>query len=216
MQAVPKGGVEVDLIEALCADDVDEYSACEWGNYGWNKTTSSVWAAKDCQGYFEAWGADGDEWPTGEGSKSWMCKQPPNLTEESYMCEPLGVEPVSCTPWISDLQKEILFNTEVIAVNQQETAQGRPLPGGDRSVWIRHLTDGDVAVAFYNEGDADMKAYVNFTSIGWTGTTVASVRDLWEHKDLGDFTGRFPESLSVSVEPHATMMVRLTPGVIFV
>merc|ERR1712072_129656 len=61
--------------------------------------------------------------------------------------------PVNCRPTITDLQKEILLNKEILAVNQDVTPQGRPIKDGDLSVWARHLTGGDVAVALYNQDD---------------------------------------------------------------
>lgn len=120
--------------------------------------------------------------------------------------------PVTCKGWLSDLQKEILLNTEIIAINQDVTPQGAPIKPGDLTVWARWLSDGSVGVAFYNEGDAPATISVAFADLGgsWGATTVAAARDLWAHADLGDFTGRYPAQGGVTVAPHETHMVRLS------
>ena len=115
-----------------------------------------------------------------------------------------------CTPWLSDLQKEILLNKEVIAINQDVTPQGRPVRDGDISVWSRMLSDGSAAVALYNENDAPMPLAVAFADLGWPAGTSAAVRDLWAHADLGAFTDRYPASGTVVVTPHESRMLRIT------
>jgi hypothetical protein len=47
----------------------------------------------------------------------------------------------TCKGWISDLQKKILFNQDIIAINQQATPQGRPVAGGELSLWSRDMED---------------------------------------------------------------------------
>ena len=119
--------------------------------------------------------------------------------------------PVTCTGWISDLQKDILFNKEVLAINQDVTPQGRPIKDGDLSVWSRQLSDGSVAVAFYNEADEEQSMSISFEDLGWESTTAAKVRDLWSKSDEGTFTGWYPtQGKQVSIEPHATKLVRMT------
>jgi hypothetical protein len=120
--------------------------------------------------------------------------------------------PAVCKGWLSDLQKEIMLNTEVLAINQDVTPQGRPVVDGDLTVWARHLSDGSAAVALYNEADADAGISVDFASLGWAAGARASARDLWAHADLGVFTGRYPASGSVTVPAHGTHLVRLTPA----
>lgn len=123
---------------------------------------------------------------------------------------PLNSGSPVCKGWISDLQRKILLNQEVIAVNQDITPQGRPVVDGDLSIWARHLSDGSVAVALYNEDDDAVDVAFDFTTVGWKSSTTASARDLWQHSDLGDFTGRYPQTGTVSVAPHETQMIRFT------
>jgi len=120
-----------------------------------------------------------------------------------------------CSSFLSDLQREILFNDEVIAINQDVTAAGRLLSKSDVPtaplVYGRHLSDGSVAVALYNPGDVARRGHVEFSLLGWRGITSATVRDLWRHEDLGTAADRFPEEGELSVEAHATVVLRITP-----
>lgn len=54
----------------------------------------------------------------------------------------------------------------MIAINQDVTPQGRPVVGGDLTVWARQLSDGSVAVALYNEDDAPKDIGVDFAQVG--------------------------------------------------
>jgi hypothetical protein len=75
-------------------------------------------------------------------------------------------------------------------------------------VYGRNLTDGSVAIALYNPEDAAATGSFDFSMLGWTKGTTATARDLWAHKDLGDFSDKFE---GATVEAHATMVLRLTP-----
>jgi len=119
-------------------------------------------------------------------------------------CGPPG--PAKCQPWISDLQKEILFNKEIIAINQDVTPQGRPVKDGDMTLWTRQLSDGSVAVALYNEEDQPQHIGFDAATIGLGSGQRFSARDLWKHVDLGTFDGKFAP---MQVEPHQSVMLRV-------
>ena len=100
--------------------------------------------------------------------------------------------------------------TQAIAINQDSTPQGFPVVHGDLSVWARNLSDGSVAVALYNEGDAARSIGVPaFAALGWPATQKARVRDVWAHTDNGTAVAELP---NVTVRAHATVVVRLTPA----
>jgi alpha-galactosidase len=48
---------------------------------------------------------------------------------------------------------------------------------------------------------------VNWEDLGYPNTVSASVRDLWQHKDLGKLTGKF----SAAVASHGVVMVTVKP-----
>ena len=119
---------------------------------------------------------------------------------------------VRCLGWISELQKAILLNTEVLAINQDVTPQGRPVVEGDLRVWARRLTGGAVAVALYNEEEDPMELSVDLTTLGLPEGAPAAVRDLWARLDLGTYSGRYPETgKTVTVAPHEAKLLRVTP-----
>jgi alpha-galactosidase len=116
--------------------------------------------------------------------------------------------PKHCKAYLNDVQKKVLLNREVIAINQDVTPQGFPIVAGDSTVWVRNLSDGSVAVALYNEDDTPRSIGTSFSAFGWASYTNATVRDLWAHTDNGTATG---EIANVTVRPHATVVLRLTP-----
>jgi len=127
--------------------------------------------------------------------------------------------PGTCRPSITALQQEILLNTEAIEINQDASPAGRLLQRAPRndddttnaSVYGRNLTDGSVAIALYNPRDAPNTGSFEFTLLGWPNGVTAAVRDLWQHKDLGNFKDRFPAlGDNIVVDAHATVLLRLT------
>ena len=139
-------GVEQECTIALKAQA--SHASCKVGeSYGCYDGNKTMWTDKGCRGTFVVDGA-------------------------TVVCDIDGTGrhycgPVTCTPWISDLQHEILFNTEVIAINQQVTPQGRPIKDGDLRVWARGLSDGDVAVALYNEDDKATQIGFDVAGVGF-------------------------------------------------
>jgi len=120
----------------------------------------------------------------------------------------------SCEASITSLQQELLLNTDVLAINQDSSPGARLLwpPSFDATgikVYGRFLSDGDVAVALCNLEDTTQDVTFSFSLLGWGSGTSASVRDLWAHTDRGISKDRYPQAGSVSVEAHATVLLRL-------
>merc|ERR1712187_69838 len=98
--------------------------------------------------------------------------------------------PGQCRPSITPLQKEILLNTDVLAVNQDWLPAGKRLSvtnATGAATYARTLSDASVAVAVYNPSDSQEAFALSFVELGWGAGKAALVRDLWSHKDLGVF-----------------------------
>eukprot|EP01120_Amphizonella_sp_Union-15-10_P007669 TRINITY_DN2618_c0_g1_i1.p1 TRINITY_DN2618_c0_g1~~TRINITY_DN2618_c0_g1_i1.p1 ORF type:complete len:428 (-),score=90.71 TRINITY_DN2618_c0_g1_i1:96-1316(-) len=114
---------------------------------------------------------------------------------------------------LTALQKEILLNTELIAVDQDRLAIGGGLigtwacdgPKGVCEIWGKPLYDGSYVVGLFNSDIASHSITLDFNLIGKKGQ-VLKVRDLWQHRDLGTFTG----SYSTVVMSHETVVIKLS------
>jgi alpha-galactosidase len=104
---------------------------------------------------------------------------------------------------------DILANKEVIAVDQDPLGrQGhRVHKDGDLEVWAKPLAGGGRAVILFNRGAADQEITVHWEDLAYPEHLSATVRDLWQKKDLGKFTGKF----SATAASHGVVMVTVTP-----
>jgi alpha-galactosidase len=121
--------------------------------------------------------------------------------------------------------KNILLNKEAIAVDQDSLGQaGVRLSTGNSEVWVRKLLsktsvkkDTNYAVLFFNRNNSGaVKMSVTVNQIvqavggGIANGKIYTVRDLWGHKDLGEWTaGTYTTPGEVPV--HDVFMVRLSP-----
>jgi alpha-galactosidase len=105
--------------------------------------------------------------------------------------------------------RQILTNKEVIAIDQDALgSEGRRIKKvGDGEVWAKQLKDGSRAVVLLNRGSADTEIRVSWEDLGYANRSSAALRDLWQHKELGRFTGGFAST----VAPHAVVMVTVQP-----
>ena len=99
-------------------------------------------------------------------------------------------------------------------------SQGADVPSRDNmtcscdppasQVWVRPLAsnaNSSVAALLVNAGDSARDVTLDFEEIhGWTSATVAEVRDLWKHADVGSATGRYHAQ---GVPPHGSVFLRL-------
>ena len=104
---------------------------------------------------------------------------------------------------------DILTNKDVIAVDQDLLGREgeRVWKDGDQEVWAKQLRDGSRAVILLNRGSAEAEISANWENLGYPSSVSASVRDLWQHKNLGKFAGKF----SSHVASHAVVMVTVRP-----
>jgi alpha-galactosidase len=99
----------------------------------------------------------------------------------------------------------ILTNAEVIAVDQDPRGtQGRTIyEEGPIAVIEKPLADGSHAVGLFNREQGTVKVSVTFSALGLGQD--ATVRDLWQHKDLGSFHGVF----SADIPQHSAVLIRI-------
>ncbi|MBS1850197.1 MAG: alpha-galactosidase [Acidobacteria bacterium] len=105
--------------------------------------------------------------------------------------------------------REILTNQEVIAIDQDALGKqgSRVWKNGDLEVWARPLKDGGRAVVLFNRGASQQTVSIGWEDLGYPAYLSAAVRDLWQHKDLGKFTGKY----SAAVASHGVVMVTVKP-----
>jgi alpha-galactosidase len=99
----------------------------------------------------------------------------------------------------------ILTNKEVVAVDQDvKGVQGRRIAQqGPLEVWVKPLSNGAVAVGLFNRGESTNPITLNFKDIGLQGSV--KIRDLWQHKDLGGFSGSYTED----VPRHGALLIKV-------
>lgn len=117
---------------------------------------------------------------------------------------------------INDFELRLFCNEEVIAVNQDPL--GKPSvrfaeerkqaiisgkPAKNTRVWVRQLSDGSLAVGFFNLAEETDKILITLKELGIKGTV--KVRNLWEKRDIGAAENEF----SISVPPHGAQLIRV-------
>ena len=102
----------------------------------------------------------------------------------------------------------LLTNDEVIAVNQDALGKSarRVTQQRGTEVWVKELKDGSKAIGLFNRSGADATVELDWTAAHLAGQQ--SLRDLWQHNDLGVFDGNF----SHSVPAHGGILLRATPS----
>jgi alpha-galactosidase len=208
------------------------FSICEWGNskpWLWAgsagnlwRTTSDIldrWEGKgaeyglgvmsivDLQAGLESYAGPGhwndpDMLEVGNGGMT-VTEYRAHFSLWAILAAPLmaGNDLDAMTPEI----REILTNREVIAVDQDPLGQqGRRIRhDGEQDVWLKPLQDGSIAVVLLNRGSAEQTITLDWADLGYAADRPAALRDLWAHKDLGKFTGKF----SAPVASHGVVMV---------
>ncbi len=107
---------------------------------------------------------------------------------------------------MDETTRSILTNVEAIAVNQDVLGkQGyRVAKDGDLEVWAKPLSGGDWALGLLNRGTEEAAIEARWSDIGVDGKY--TVRDLWQHKDMGPFD----EAVTLDVAGHETKLLRLS------
>jgi alpha-galactosidase len=209
------------------------YSLCAWGFYEWGVGLGQLW--RTTTDITPTWGSILDnakfnkDWAAYAGPNGW--NDPDMLEVGNTSTDPnkpsmtlreqrahFSLWAIMAAPLIAgnDLREghldpevlDILTNDEVIAINQDPLGlQGvRVRDDQDLSVWAKPLNEsGARAVLLLNERDADADMTVSFEEVG-LGPGSATVRDLWQHEDLGSFQ----DSYSTVVASHEGVTLKIT------
>lgn len=105
---------------------------------------------------------------------------------------------------MNDKIKEILTNTEIIALNQDAAGKQaeRKIKENDWNVFVKPLANGDYAVAVFNRADTARSIAIDFAALGITYNCV--IKDLWLHQFIGK-----GKSWKGTVQSHETKVFRL-------
>lgn len=111
---------------------------------------------------------------------------------------------------MSDETKRILMNEEVIDVNQQ-TDVVQPFVAtnvdNERYAIVKPLDDGDYAIGLFNFTDGTQYVHFNLWDMGIPRLDKYKItlRDLWQHEELGEISGHYGKWL----DSHDCMMLRM-------
>ncbi|WP_017690623.1 glycoside hydrolase family 27 protein [Paenibacillus sp. PAMC 26794] len=114
----------------------------------------------------------------------------------------------------NQITKDILLNPDLLAINQDVEARGayriKPEPQwfhtDDVFMLVKVLTDGDLAIGFFNLSDSQRELSLQFWDMGlpYAAGYALSLYDCWEHQELGVFRERF----APVVAAHDCLIVR--------
>ena len=101
---------------------------------------------------------------------------------------------------------KILTNTDAIAVNQDSLGvQGHKVrTDGDLEIWAGPLNDSTMVAILLNRGSTEEQITITSEDLGWEETAGFSVYDIWQHKTVGQFQGKY----TTEVEAHGVMFGR--------
>ena len=113
------------------------------------------------------------------------CTQTEYQTQMSMWC--MMASPLAMTNdlrKVSDDDRRILLNPEIIAINQDPLGKGaeRKVMADDYQIFVRQLSNGSHAVALLNTSDKQLTLTADFKALGIPGKY--TMRDVWQHKDV--------------------------------
>jgi hypothetical protein len=103
--------------------------------------------------------------------------------------------------------KAMLFNDQIIAVDQDGVAAQRIVNSGGGQVYSKNEADGSFVVALFNTNTSgNLAVSVNWSQVGFTGS--GQVTDLWS----GASGGTVANSYSATLRPGEPRLIRVVPG----
>ena len=105
---------------------------------------------------------------------------------------------------------QILTAPEVIAINQDSLGvQGsKRVSSNGLEVWSGPLSDGSIAVVLLNRSDKPELLTARWYDIGLNKGTKATVRDVWNRKDLA---GSYIDSFTTQLNVNQSSIYRVIP-----
>ncbi len=102
---------------------------------------------------------------------------------------------------------EILTNKEAIAINQDPLGkQGyRFMDHKGKEIWVKELSDGDMAICFFNDEDVHLPLRINWKHF-YILDEKYKVRDIWNKIDFGTTE----KEMEFEVASHDALLLRLT------
>jgi alpha-galactosidase len=209
------------------------YSICAWEFQNWMPETGNLW--RTTNDITDNWEMPQGDWYLGitniidqnealaENASPGAWKDPDMLevgnggcTNEEYRAH-MSLWCIMAVPLIagndirtmSQATKDILLNSEVIAVDQDSAGiQGTRVQSDNGcEVWCKPLGSEDgksKAVVLFNRNSGTEDITIHFSDIGLAGTV--TVRDLWAKEDKGVFTG----SYTMPVPSHGAGMLKIS------
>lgn len=106
---------------------------------------------------------------------------------------------------MKDDEKDLLLNKEIIAINQDNSPQGRLVKKtSDYQIWKKKMTDGSTTLLLLNLNEKKpLKITANFKELGIPPTV--RVRDVLQKKNLGTAKNSFSKIL----DTHESALIRL-------
>lgn len=109
-------------------------------------------------------------------------------------------------------KKTILMNADAIAIDQDpllKTGHRVANNSDGTQVWMKPLANGDLALICFNSHDLlPLRCSISWAQLGLPSTASLALRDIWQQKDLGSFTGGYDVPLLL---PHDVVYLRATP-----
>jgi alpha-galactosidase len=112
---------------------------------------------------------------------------------------------------MNEATKEILLNKQMIAIDQDPLGkQGLKFKDeGDFEIWVKELSNEEIAVCYLNRSEEQIKKKVNIDSIierfGYQSKSYKAI-DVWNPDNIKK--GKFPKK--VSIESHGVVVFKLT------
>jgi hypothetical protein len=185
--------------------DIECYHKCpdltDWSQVLKRFTDAPQWVPYASPGHWN----DLDSLEVGNGAKDGLTRDEKQTTVTLWAVESapllLGTDLTKLDP--TDLP--LITNGEVLAVDQA----GRPAKpvsqATPQQVWFSKNSDGGYTVALFNLGDTAAPVTVHWSDLGRSSGSTLSVRDLWQHENLGSDKGGYTATLA----PHASMLLRI-------